>query len=59
MTGIPLSAGLVLMGVGLIERDGVVVLAGVAAGALAFAYSGLATLAVWESAVALWNWLLG
>ena len=59
LTGIPLSAGLVLMGIGLIERDGVVVLGGVVAGAIAFAYSGLATIAVWESALALWNWLFG
>jgi hypothetical protein len=59
LTGIPLSAGLVLMGIGLIERDGVVVLGGVVAGAVAFAYSSLATLAVWESALALWNWLFG
>ena len=59
LTGIPISAGLLLMGVGLIERDGLVLLGGVAAGILAFAYSGLATLAVWESALALWAWIFG
>ena len=59
LTGIPLGVGLTLMGVGLIERDGLVLMVGVAAGLLAVTYSGLATVAVWESFLALWNWLLG
>ncbi len=59
LTGIPLGAALALMGIGLIERDGLVLMAGVAAGLLATTYSGLATVAVWESVLALWNWLFG
>lgn len=59
LTGIPLGTGLMLMGIGLLERDGVVLMAGVAGGLLALTYSSLATVAVWESILALWNWLLG
>lgn len=59
LTSIPLGCALALMGIGLIERDGLVLMAGVAAGILAIAYSGLATFAVWESVLALWNWLTG
>jgi hypothetical protein len=47
------------MGIGLLERDGFVLMAGVAAGVLAVAYSGLATLAAWEAVVAFLNWLIG
>ncbi len=59
LTGIPLGTGLALMGIGLLERDGLVLMAGVAAGVLALTYSSLATVAVWESILALWNWLFG
>ena len=58
-TGIPLGAALALMGIGLLERDGLVLMAGAAAGALAVAYSGLATFAAWEAVVAFVNWLIG
>jgi hypothetical protein len=58
-TGIPLGAALALMGIGLLERDGLVLLAGAAAGALAVAYSGLATFAAWEAVVAFVSWLIG
>jgi hypothetical protein len=58
-TGIPLGAALALMGIGLLERDGLVLMAGVAGGALAVAYSGLATFAAWEAVVAFVGWLLG
>jgi hypothetical protein len=58
-TGIPLGAALALMGIGLLERDGFVLMAGLAAGVLAVAYSGLATLAAWEAVVAFLNWLIG
>ena len=58
-TGIPLGAALALMGIGLLERDGLVLMAGAAAGVLAIAYSGLATFAVWEGVLAFWNWLIG
>jgi hypothetical protein len=34
-------------------------MAGVAGGLLALTYSSLATVAVWESILALWNWLIG
>ena len=53
-TGIPLGAALALMGIGLL-----VLMAGVAGGALAVAYSGLATFAAWEAVVAFVGWLLG
>lgn len=59
LTGIPLGAALALMGIGLLERDGFVLMAGVAAGILAVAYSGLATFAAWEAVVAFVNWLIG
>lgn len=59
LTGIPLGAALALMGIGLLERDGFVLMAGVAAGIVAIAYSGLATFAAWEAVVAFWNWLIG
>jgi hypothetical protein len=58
-TGIPLGAALALMGIGLLERDGLVLMAGAAAGALAVAYSGLATFAAWEAVIAFVNWLIG
>ena len=58
-TGIPLGIALALIGAGLMERDGVVMLAGLAIAAAALAYSGLATVAVWQTATALWDWLLG
>ena len=58
-TGIPLGAALALMGIGLLERDGLVLMAGAAAGALAVAYSGLATFAAWEAVVAFVGWLVG
>lgn len=58
-TGIPLGAALALMGIGLLERDGLVLMAGVAAGALAVAYSGLATFAAWEAVLAFVDWLVG
>jgi hypothetical protein len=58
-TGIPLGAALALMGIGLLERDGLVLMAGATAGALAVAYSGLATFAAWEAVVAFVGWLVG
>jgi hypothetical protein len=58
-TGIPLGAALALMGIGLLERDGLVLMAGAAAGALAVAYSGLATFAAWEAVLAFVGWLVG
>jgi hypothetical protein len=58
-TGIPLGAALALMGIGLLERDGLVLMTGAAAGMVAVAYSGLATFAAWEAVLAFWNWLLG
>ncbi len=57
LTSIPLGGALALVGIGLIERDGLVLIGGVATGLVAIAYSGLATFAIWESALALWNWL--
>jgi hypothetical protein len=58
-TGIPLGAALALTGIGLLERDGLVLMVGVAAGALAVAYSGLATFAAWEAVLAFVGWLVG
>ncbi|HXV24806.1 MAG TPA: exopolysaccharide biosynthesis protein [Alphaproteobacteria bacterium] len=59
LTSIPLGGALALVGIGLIERDGLVLIGGLAAGLVAIAYSGLATLAIWESAIALWTWVFG
>lgn len=59
LTGIPLGIALALIGAGLIERDGLVMLTGLAIAAVAMAYSGLLTFAAIDGVIALLRSLFG
>jgi hypothetical protein len=59
LTGLPLGVAIGLVSAGLVERDGLVTMAGIAASALAVLYSGLLTVATFEALLALFNRLIG